>query len=159
MVVPLVRPAVTHENDAFAQPQAQPEAVTSTRSRMVCPRCEAPLWITYEEPECLQCGYQDYRYAAPATYASKKSIISSATRYIIRYVGTFPALTDLTAHVHVERVRNFVVHDVKCPFCDKQMIRSSISRNRKGVRQGRYKCDAGHRVSLTPDKDGGLGWK
>ena len=85
--------------------------------------------------------------------------MSSATRYIIRYIGAFPALTDLTAHVHVERVRNFVVHGVKCPFCDKQMIRSSVSGNRKGVREGRYRCDEGHRVSLTPDKNGGLGWK
>ncbi len=164
MVVPLVRPTVTHENDTFAQTQgaqtqARPEAITSTRSRMVCPRCEAPLWITYEEPECLQCGYVDYQYTAPNSGVGEKSIISSATRYIIRYVGAFPALTDLTAHVHVERVRNFVVHGVKCPFCDKQMVRSSVSGNRKGVREGRYRCDEGHRLSLTPDKGGGLGWK
>ena len=159
MVVPLVRPTVTHENDTFAQTQAQPQAITSTHSRMVCPRCEAPLWISYEEPECLQCGYVDYRYTAPDTGASEKSIMSSATRYIIRYVGTFPGLIDLTAHVHVERVRNFVVPGVECPFCNKQMIRSSVSGNHEGVREGHYRCDEGHRVSLTPDKEGGFGWK
>ncbi len=159
MAVPLVRRTGTPETDTFAQVPAQPEVIAPTRSRMECPRCEAPLRITYEEPECLQCGYVDYRYTAPAVGASKKSIMSSATRYIIRYVGTFPALTDLIAHVHVERVRNFVVHGVKCPFCNQQMIRSSVSGNRKGVREGRYRCDEGHRLSLTPDKGGGLGWK
>jgi len=126
---------------------------------MECPRCEAPLWINHEEPECLQCGYVDYRYTAPAVGANKKSIMSSATRYVIRYVGTSPALTDLSAHVHVEQVRNFVVHRVNCPYCDKQMICSSVSGNREGVRKGRYRCDEGHRVLVTPDKDGGLGWK
>ena len=159
MVVPLVRHTVTHERDTFTQTQAQPEDITSTRFRMVCPRCEAPLRITHEEPECLHCGYVDYHYTARAVGADKKSILSSATRYGIRYLGTFPALTDLTAHVHIERVRNFVVHRVKCPFCNNQMIRSSVSGNREGVQKGRYRCDEGHRVSLTTDKDGGLGWK
>ena len=126
---------------------------------MECPRCEARLRITYEEPECLQCGYVDYRYTAQAVGAGKKSIMSSATRYVIPYVGTFSALTDLTAHVHVERVRNFVVHGVKCPYCKKQMIRSSVSGNREGVQKGRYRCDEGHRVSVIPNKDDGLGWK
>ena len=159
MVVPLVRPPVTHEKDTFAQVPGKPEAIAPTRSRMECPRCEAPLWINHEEPECLQCGYVDYRYTAPAVGADKKNIMSSATRYDIRYTGTVPALTDLTARVHVERVRNFVVHGVKCPYCDKQMIRSSVSGNREGVQKGRYRCDEGHRVLVTPDKDGGLGWK
>ena len=158
MVVPLVRPPVTHEKDTFAQVPGKPEAIAPTRSRMECHRCEAPLWINHEEPECLQCGYVDYRYAAPSVAASK-SIVSSATRYVIRYVGTFPALTDMTTHVQVQRLRNFVVHGVRCPFCDHQMIQSSISGNRKGVREGRYRCDEGHRVSLTPAKDGSLGWK
>ena len=155
MVVPLVMPTVTRENETFAQAPAQQEANT----RMECPRCEAPLRITYEEPECLQCGYVDYRYTAPAAGAGKKSLISSATRYVIRYIGTFPALTDLSAHVHVEQVRNFVLHGVKCPFCNKQMIRSSVKGNRDGVRKGFYRCDEGHRVSLITDKDGSLGWK
>ncbi len=159
MAVPLVWPTVTHQNDTFARVLAKPEAVAPTRSRTECPRCVAPLWINHEEPECLQCGYVDYRSTAPAVGASKKSVMSSATRYVIRYVGTFPALTDLTAHVHVERVRNFVVHGVKCPYCNNQMIRSSVLGNREGVQKGRYRCDEGHRVSLTPDKDGGLGWK
>ncbi len=60
---------------------------------------------------------------------------------------------------HVERVRNFVVPGVECPFCNKQMIRSSVSGNQEGVREGHYRCDEGHRVSLTADKSGGLGWK
>ncbi len=83
----------------------------------------------------------------------------SATRYVIRYAGTVPALTHLTARVHVERVRNFVVHGVKCPYCNKQMIRSSVLGNREGVQKGRYRCDEGHRVLVTSDQDGGLGWK
>ena len=30
---------------------------------------------------------------------------------------------------------------------------------RREVREERYKCMDGHRVSLTPKTDGGLGWK
>ena len=73
MGVPLVRPTVTHESDTFAQTPAQPKAITPTRSRMECPRCEARLRITYEEPECLQCGYVDYRYTAQAVKGGEKT--------------------------------------------------------------------------------------
>ena len=28
---------------------------------LICPRCESRLHINYDEPQCLQCGYVDYR--------------------------------------------------------------------------------------------------
>lgn len=159
MVVPVAKPTVTQETDSLEESLKETSNGTSTSSRMVCPRCEAPLWINYDEPECLHCGYVDYQYTPPNNGKAKKSIISTATHYVLRYVGDFPALSDKLVHAQVQRVRNFVVHDVECPFCSRQMIQSSLSGNRRGVREGRYKCPEGHRVALTPTKDGGLGWK
>ena len=160
MVIPAAKPTVTQEHDVSQDSPRRAPNGASTGTRFVCPRCNASLWINYDELECLHCGYVDYEYT-PSTNGNgngKKSIISTATRYVLRYVGDFPTLSDTVAQVHVQRVRNFVIYGVKCPFCSKPMIQSSLSGNRRGVREGRYRCDVGHRVSLTPDKDGGMGW-
>ena len=159
MVVPIAKPTVTQEHDVSRDSPRGASNGASTGSRTVCPRCNAPLWINYDELECLHCGYVDYQYTPPSNGNGRKSIISTATHYVIRYVGEFSTLSDTLAHVRVQRVRNFVVYGVECPFCGKQMIQSSLSGNRRGVRECRYKCDEGHRVSLTPDKNGSLGWK
>ena len=126
---------------------------------MICPRCDTQLRINYDEPECLQCGYVDYSYTPPASKRSTKSIISAGTRYILRYVGEFPSLVDTLTHIQLRRLRNRVVYGVICPFCGNSMDQSSLSGKRREVREERYKCDQGHRVSLTPGKNGALGWK
>ena len=165
MVVPVEKPTVTQQTQVnghgprAASNGAKPTNGATTKAPLACPRCAAPLWITYEEPECLQCGYVDYTYTPPVAPDARKSIISTATHFVLRYVGDFPALADTLAHVQVQRVRNFVVHAVQCPFCDQAMVQSSLSGNRKGIREGRYKCPQGHRLSLTPDRNGGQGWK
>jgi hypothetical protein len=38
------------------------------------------------------------------------------------------------------------------------MDRSSLSKRRPYVREYRYKCEGGHRVSLVPKTNGALGW-
>ena len=129
------------------------------RSRMVCPRCRAKLRINYDEPECLQCGYVDYTYIPVAPKRNKKNLISAGTQYILRYVGEFPSLAETLTHVQLQRLRNRVVYGVICPFCGNSMDQSSLSGKRREVREERYKCEQGHRVSLTPGKDGSLGWK
>lgn len=129
------------------------------RSRMICPRCQAKLRINYDEPECLQCGFVDYSYIPVVSKQVKKSIISTGTRHILRYVGEFPSLTETLTHVQLQRLRNRVVYGVDCPFCGNAMDQSSLSGKRREVREERYKCSQGHRVSLTPGKDGSLGWK
>ena len=126
--------------------------------RVVCPRCGSMLRINYDEPQCLPCGYVDYAYTAPAGSAAK-SVISTATRHILRYVGDFPALSETLTHVRLRRLRNRVVYDVRCPFCDTLMEQSSLSGKRREIREERYKCKDGHRVSLTPTGNGSLGWK
>lgn len=131
----------------------------SAGTRTVCPRCHARLMATYDEFECLQCGYVDY--ASPPRYSSNgvKSLISTATRFVVRYVGDFPALADTLTYVQLRRFRNRVIYRVRCPFCHGPMTQSSLSGKRREVREERYKCVDGHRVSLTPDKTGALGWK
>ena len=86
-------------------------------------------------------------------------MVSAATHFVLRYVGDFPALSETLTHVRLVRVRNRVVYDVTCPFCGKAMVQSSLSGKRREVREERYKCEEGHRVSLTPGKNGHLGWK
>lgn len=128
-----------------------------TVERDTCPRCGAHLRKGYFEPECLQCGFQDYS-RTPINGATK-SLISSATRYILRYVGDFAALSNTVTHIKLHRVRNRVEYIVTCPFCARNMVQTSLSGKRREVREERYKCSDGHRVSLTPVRAGGLGWK
>ena len=131
----------------------------SKQPLVACPRCEALLSVNYEEPACLQCGFVDYAYTPSLVGRKKKSIVSNGTHYVLRYVGDFPSLSNTLTHVNLRRLRNRVVYGVTCPFCGQEMEQSSLSGKRREVREERYKCEEGHRVSLTPNKNGSLGWK
>ena len=78
--------------------------------------------------------------------------------FVVRYAGDYPPLSDTLIHVSPLSVRNRVAYKVECPFCDKVMDRSSLSKRRPYVREYRYKCEGGHRVSLVPKTNGALGW-
>ncbi len=125
-----------------------------------CPRCKASLVSNYFEPQCLQCGYVDYSYTPP-TQIGRKNLMSAATRYVFRYVGDAPKLAETLAHVQLRRLRNRVVFGVTCPLCeeDVEMEQTSLSGKRKEIREERYRCPHGHRVSLIPRRDGSMGWK
>ncbi|MCY4653056.1 MAG: hypothetical protein OXC95_07815 [Dehalococcoidia bacterium] len=114
--------------------------------------------MTYNEPECLQCGFVDYKYVSP-TPISAKNLMSSATRFVFRYIGESPNLKETLVDVQLRRIRNRVVYAVTCPFCQSQMDQSSLSGKRREIREERYKCTQGHRVSLIPRKSGSMGWK
>jgi hypothetical protein len=114
--------------------------------------------ISYHEPECLLCGFVDYTYT-PVKRIGIRSVVSDGARYILRYVGDFPSLADTLANVRLKRLRHRVVYGVQCPFCGGPMDQSSLSGKRREVREERYKCERGHRISLLPKKDGSLGWK
>jgi hypothetical protein len=131
----------------------------TTRPKVECPRCSSTLRINYEEPECLQCGFVDYAFTPSLIAPRKKSVLSTGTHYILRYVGDFPSLSNKLTHVRLRRLRNRVIYGVACPFCGQDMEQSSLSGKRREVREERYKCDDGHRVSLMPGKNGSLGWK
>ena len=62
-------------------------------------------------------------------------------------------------HARLQRVRNRVIYDVTCPFCEARMERSSLSGKRRDLREERYRCPKEHRVSLIPKRGGGMGWK
>lgn len=129
-------------------------------NKIHCPKCSTKLTISFEEAECISCGFVDYEYSAPAKVVQeKKNIISNGTRYVLRYIGEFPALMEVLTHVKVYRVRNRAVFGVRCPFCGSGMSQSSLSGKRREIREERYKCTAGHRVSLCPSTEGILGWK
>ena len=124
-----------------------------------CPRCDMRLVKGYDEPLCLSCGYTDYTHTPTNLHNKKQSLLSAATRHVLRYAGDFPNLADTLTHVKLIRVRNRVVYAVSCPFCDKAMDQSSLSGKRPDVREQRYRCMDGHRVSLVPRGESALGWK
>ncbi|MQG39836.1 MAG: hypothetical protein FI718_07645 [SAR202 cluster bacterium] len=143
----------------FAQQPTHPERIGKHVPKHLCPRCQTKLIIGYDEPECSTCGYVDYEYE-PRANNDNKSILSSATKFILRYIGEFENLSNTTANVKVIRVKNRVVYSVECPFCLNPMEQSSLSGKRAEIREQRYKCEKGHRVSLLPNKKHkGLGWK
>ena len=143
----------------FVQQTAQPERVGKHVPKYLCPRCQTKLIIGYDEPECSTCGYVDYEYE-PRPTTDNRSILRSATKFILRYIGDFENLSNTIANVKVVRVKNRVVYSVECPFCLNPMEQSSLSGKRAEIREQRYKCEKGHRVSLLPNKKHkGLGWK
>ncbi len=146
--------------EVIPQPVPRREPTPPVDPRRECPRCYTKLVKDYDEPLCMKCGFQDYEHVAPPN-GRGKSILSTATRYVLRYVGDSRTLNETLAHVKVERLRNRVIYKVNCPFseCQKTMEQSSLSGKRPVVQEQRYKCDDGHRVSLVPGKHGMLGWK
>ena len=130
----------------------------NTRVQERCPRCKGPLVITYYEPECLQCGYAHYEYTPP-TAIGPKSQLSSGRNYIFRYVGDFPKMSERLVYSRLERLRNRVVQVPTCPFCESEMEQSSLSGKRREIREERYRCPDGHRISLIPLNDETTGWK
>ena len=145
-----------------AEPLATPReqvSLTAIADGTICPRCDALLTISYDDSTCILCGYVDHDYRPPEIISKRQNMVSSGTRYVLRYVGEFPSLAETLAHIKLQRLRNRVVYSVTCPFCAKAMIQSSLSGKRREVREERYKCTEGHRVSLTPTINGSLGWK
>jgi len=143
------------------EPALDPSPPPEATKRFVCPKCGTRLVRGYDEPKCPSCGFADYSYTTEMSPREGRSILGTATRYILRYAGDFPDLADTLAHIKLVRVRNRVVYEVDCPFdgCGNIMEQSSLSGKRPEVREQRYKCDDGHRVSLVPVKRNMLGWK
>ena len=142
-----------------------PSANTNNNSQVshnICPRCEAFLFSNhYDEPQCLRCGYVDYSYTPPPQIG-RKNMLSSARLSVCRYMGDSPVLAETLAYAEQRRLRNRIVWSVTCPFCDEddvEMEQSSLSGKRKEIREERYRCPDGHRVSLIPRRDGSRGWK
>ncbi len=157
MVTTALKPAVEQFQPQKEAARRHTGEGAGPRLKPVCPKCGDRLFIGYHEPECLQCGWVDYTYQAPVK--EQRSILGTATRYVLRYVGEFQSLVDTLAHVEVVRERSRAVYQVACPFCTKRMTQTSLSGRRREVREQRYECGLGHRVSLTHAKGGFPGWK
>jgi hypothetical protein len=156
---PYAPPTPTPELEVVERERSDPRGVASSAPPTLCRRCDTRLMRGYDEPQCPTCSYVDYSQTLVDARVRARCIISSATLYVLRYVGDFPSLSDTLTHVKLIRVRNRVTYAVNCPFCDRAMDQSSLSGKRPDVREQRYKCMDGHRVSLVPRKNGALGWK
>ena len=135
------------------------DALPGTTERGVCPRCTTQLVLSYDEPECLNCGYADYAYTEEFPNRDRENLLSSATCYVFRYIGESENLMETLTKVKVVRINNRVGFDVNCPFCERIMEESSLSGKRSEARERRFKGDEGHRVSLIPGRSGMDGWR
>ncbi len=153
------RPLSDFEGAAAPGVQVAPQPLTH------CYRCGTRLVMGYDEPECMSCGWVDYSQTIASSASSNgassngASIISAATKYVLRYCGDFSNLAGTLVYARVVRIRNRVAYAVNCPFCNQVMEQSSLSGKRPDAREQRYKCSLGHRVSLVPTKRGMLGWR
>jgi Zn ribbon nucleic-acid-binding protein len=157
-MVTVVQNEVEIQGNQISQPAHEVESLTKTTvSRATCRRCNARMFVGYYEPECLQCGWVDYTSQQEVT--TTNNILSSATKFILRYVGDSNSLSETLTHVKVVRLRNRAVYGVTCPFCDSNMEQTSLSGKLRELREQRYECETGHRVALCHSKKGELGWK
>lgn len=130
------------------------------RRDSLCRRCSTPMVMGYDEMECLMCGFVDYAFTRERS-GRRRNLLSTATEYVLRYVGGSPSLAETLTHVKVVRIRNHAGYNVLCPFCSQSMTEASLSGKRPDARERRFKCTDGHRVSLVPgpDKSGVDGWR
>ena len=140
-------------------PKVISRPIPASGTRPLCPRCSDSLVKGFNEPECLKCGYVDYGFVDRSKSARPTNLVSAGTRYVLRYVGGSDGLVETLAYVQAVRLRNRAVYEVCCPFCSATMEQSSLSGKRRDIREERFKCVQGHRVSLTPGRNGSLGWK
>ena len=163
MVIAAARPEVStlppqlSDFEIAAAPGVQ--AAPAPKPLTHCHRCGSRLVMGYDEPECLSCGWVDYSYTNARASTNGASIISAATKYVLRYYGDFANLGETLVYARAVRIRNRVAYAVNCPFCGQVMEQSSLSGKRPEAREQRYKCSQGHRVSLVPTKRGTLGWR
>ena len=158
MVIADYSPSIAPQRSLPAEIVRDPVPRTATGNRIYCARCDTMLSVSYEESLCMVCGYVDYNYVSPNGTTSK-SMLSSGTRFVLRYVGDFKSLAETLTHVKLQRLRNRIIYGVSCPFCGGSMEQSSLSGKRREMREERYRCTEGHRISLTPTPSGALGWK
>ena len=156
MVTPVAKPIISTLTIPSTRP-FQPEKKQIEKQKILCPRCSAKLRITYYEPQCIQCGFVDYEYKEKIK--KTKNVVNSGTKYVLRYIGESESLNNTLVNIELYRLGNRAVYDVTCPFCTTHMEQTSLSGKRRDMKEERYRCDKGHRVSLKVKDDGGLGWK
>ncbi len=141
-------------------PRRQVQPSPTKIRELDCHRCDTKLIMGHYEPTCPCCGNADYsntRDMAPRW--QRTSMVSSATRNVIRYVGDSVHLTETLIYAELVRQRNRAVYAVNCPFCQEAMEETSLSGMRPEAREHRFRCPVGHRVSLVPTSRGMLGWR
>ena len=158
MVTSVDKPTAAPQTNEPEEMLREKSTATAGADRLTCPRCAAYLWFSYDEPHCLLCGFVDYRNGSAYSRKRAKSMAGTGSRSVVRYVGSSRSLAKKLIYVQLQRLRNHTVYAVDCPFCDTPMTQSSMSRKRKKPREVRYRCEAGHRISLTSVEDDNLGW-
>ena len=158
MVIASSKYSVAPERNGNVELVRDPVPRTETGNRMYCPRCETTLSVSYEESLCMVCGYADYDYVSPNAKNGHQSMISSGTRYVLRYVGDFPFWRDPDSR------QAQASSEPGCIRCHLPLLQWGhgaviLSGKRREMREERYRCTDGHRVSLTPTPSGALGWK
>ena len=152
MVIAAARPEVSAlpaQLPRSHRPQ-EPRSPRPPKPLTHCYRCGTRLVMGYDEPECMSCGWVDYSYTDPSVSSNGASIISAATRYVLRYCGDFANLAETLVYARAVRIRNRVAYAVNCPVL-RQVMEQSVPVGQAARRaEQRYKCSDGHRISLVP---------
>lgn len=139
----------------------------------MCHRCDSDTWTTdnsYENfPQCLQCGYVDYKKDIPKAKGAKG--IMKGNVFPLYYSGINSNLKGKILHITVTNGTSRDMDSIwytkitgVCPFCKETL---SIDRSKRGVpirskkRSGEYKayrfiCVSRHRVYI--DLEGEMSW-
>ena len=112
----------------------QPQQATQQAQTLICPRCDARLFLNYGEPLCVHCGYVDYNYTPPQEAKAKKSLLYGGTNYILRYVGESESLRE-KAGVRAGKA-DFVTESSS--VCPAPGAKSQCNNRRCRARGGRY---------------------
>lgn len=130
---------------------------------VTCPHCDGALQVNYDELKCL-CGYRDpYR---TVSRHSASTFGFGGREIVLRYGGDCPALRELTLKMIVqrgeispERTSTRLIQIPYCPWCGEPMAQCSLSGKRREILEERFRCELGHRISVTVDRRGKLVWR
>ena len=129
---------------------------TATAAADACPRCNSLTLRRYDETTCPACGWVKYETEERVSEATP---VTRITERVIRYKGEFAAMRDTRVRVRIARRKTKLVSYPFCPFCGAEMRESSLSGKRRDIREERYACPLGHRISLVPTRNGGQIWR
>jgi len=133
---------------ALKQNSAPPSSTEGT-----CPRGCGVILVGDEEPKCPLCGYVDYFRVRTRT--RPLNVVSSGTRFVVRYLGSLPTMKNLTVQVRVVApAREYPRYVLNCPFqdCGEKMLRAGDLLY--------WRCRQSHRVRLvTNGRLEVVGWR
>jgi Zn ribbon nucleic-acid-binding protein len=119
----------------------------------MCPKCDSSNHMSWngDYAVCLQCGYEDYNNPIPRPSPKAKGL-----RYLAHYIGQYTPFKGLEVPIRVKghsTRHSSLILEITCPWCSTIMNPLTTKDN-----SDKYRCPAGHNVTIFNRKDGTLEW-